>query len=151
MDQEFHRIHPTAVKLWRANGIVASVFLMGISIPIFLFTSFWALIPGILLSVHLIFLKPGLEYRQWLYKITDRFVDYTHGIFFTKRTIIPISRIQHLDIRQGPIQKRLGLANVVIFTAGQSHEIEAVLSSEAQSMVDSINLLILKDDNNGAV
>lgn len=62
-----------------------------------------------------------------------------------------ISRIQHMDIKQGPIQKHFSLSNIIIFTAGQSHEIEAVLSSEAQSMVDSINLLILKEDNHGEV
>lgn len=152
MEQDnFQRIHPSAKRLWVINGIIGSIFSMIISYIIFRFTAFWALIPGALLSIYLIFIHPALEYRQWLYKITDQYVDYTHGIFFKKRTIIPISRIQHMDIKQGPIQKHFSLSNIIIFTAGQSHEIEAVLSSEAQSMVDSVNLLILKEDNHGEV
>ena len=148
-EESFKRIHPFAKRLWMINGIIGSAVIMIISLVIFWFTVFWALIPGVLLSIYLIFIHPALEYRQWLYKITDQYVDYTHGIFFKKRTIIPISRIQHMDIKQGPVQKHYKLSNIVIFTAGQAHEIEAVLSSEAQSMVDSLNMLILKEDNNG--
>ena len=147
----FRGIHPSAKKLWRINGMIGSGIIMILSFVVFSFTNFWALIPGALQSVYLIFIHPELEYKQWLYKITEQYVDYTHGIFFTKRTIIPISRIQHLDIRQGPIQKQFSLSNIIIFTAGQSHEIVAVLSSEAQSIVDSINMLILKEGNDGKV
>lgn len=145
MDQESHRIHPSAKKLWRLSGAIASIFILGISAVIMLLTVWWAVLPGALLSIYLIFLRPALEYRQWLYKITDQYVDYSHGIFFTRRTILPISRIQHLDIRQGPLQKAFKLASVVLFTAGQGHEIEAVPASEAQGIVDSINLQISKE------
>lgn len=150
MEQEFYqRINPSAKKLWRINGIITSAFIMGISYVVYIFTDLRAFIPGVLLSIYFIFAAPSLEYRQWQYKITDRYVDYTHGIFFTNRTVIPISRIQHMDLKQGPLQKSFSLASVVIFTAGQAHEIRAILYSEAQYIVDSINQMIAKDDMNG--
>lgn len=33
-------------------------------------------------------------------------------------TRIPISRVQHLDLRRGPLERRMGLATLIVHTAG---------------------------------
>ena len=33
-------------------------------------------------------------------------------------TRIPISRVQHLDLRRGPLERRAGLATLIVHTAG---------------------------------
>lgn len=40
------------------------------------------------------------------------------GILFRQHTAVPYGRIQYVDIRQGPIQRSMGLTRIVITTAG---------------------------------
>lgn len=40
------------------------------------------------------------------------------GQWWRSETRVPQSRVQHLDVRRGPLQRRLGLSTLVIHTAG---------------------------------
>ncbi|MCX7746127.1 MAG: PH domain-containing protein [Clostridia bacterium] len=147
IENGYEKIHPKAQILWVLNGMIGSIVIMSMAIILQRYTTLWVIPGGLILSIYITLIHPFLEYIQWSYKITESKIDYTHGIYFRKRTIIPVSRIQHLDIKQGPLQKYFGLSNIAIYTAGQSHEIPALLSSKAQKMVESINDLILKETN----
>ncbi|MCX8131475.1 MAG: PH domain-containing protein [Clostridia bacterium] len=149
MEENYTKIHPSAKKLWVINGVIASIIIMSVCYVIGKFTSYLVLIPGVAISIYITVVHPFFEYRQWAYRISEKHIDFIHGIVFRKRTLIPVSRIQHMDIKQGPLQKKFSLANIAIFTAGQSHEIEAVLYSEAQEIVSSINKRIMKDEEDG--
>lgn len=52
------------------------------------------------------------------YALREHDVMYRNGIFFRRRAIVPINRIQHVEVRSGPIERRLGLARLKLFTAG---------------------------------
>jgi len=34
---------------------------------------------------------------------------------------VPHARVQHIDVLQGPLERRFDLANIVIYTAGTTH------------------------------
>jgi membrane protein YdbS with pleckstrin-like domain len=34
------------------------------------------------------------------------------------RTVVPFVRVQHVDTQRGPVERALGLASVVVYTAG---------------------------------
>ena len=55
---------------------------------------------------------PLIEYRQWRYMISDERIEIVHGIFFIKRDVIPVVRIQNITVKQGPIYRRYGLYTV---------------------------------------
>ncbi|MCX7774268.1 MAG: PH domain-containing protein [Clostridia bacterium] len=136
---EYQRVSPKAVKLWFRQGIVSTVFYTAAGLFFWGVLQFaYALIPSLLLSLYALFVRPKLEYRQWCYRITDRYVDIIHGIFFTTETHIPILRIQHMDISQGPLQKGLGLTSVIIVTAGMSHRIKAIEWDAAQALLEDM-------------
>ena len=40
------------------------------------------------------------------------------GVFWRKETVQPLKRVQHVELTQGPIDKRYGLAKVKLFSAG---------------------------------
>lgn len=40
------------------------------------------------------------------------------GIFWRSEVLVPRSRVQHLDIERGPLERRFGLATLVVHTAG---------------------------------
>lgn len=78
--------------------------------------------------------SPGLRYRHWRYEIRADEVDLQHGFLVKTRQLVPMSRIQHVDTRRGPLQQRFGLASVVFYTAAGAMEIPA-LSQEVAADV----------------
>ena len=40
------------------------------------------------------------------------------GGLWRVETLVPVSRVQHLDLERGPLERRLGLATLVVHTAG---------------------------------
>lgn len=91
---------------------------------------------GIALTLQLLntFLYPQIEYRQWKYIIDDEKVEFSEGIYFIEHTIIPIDRVQHINIGQGPINRRLNLATVQINTAGGMFRIPNLEKEKAEQI-----------------
>ena len=77
---------------------------------------------------------PDLLWRQWRYEIGDVEVDIQRGWLTTTRTLIPMARIQHVDTTRSPLQRRYGLASVVLYTAAGSNEIPALADAVAESV-----------------
>lgn len=53
------------------------------------------------------------------------------GRLWRSETRVPASRVQHLDLKRGPLQRRYGLATLVIHTAGTRHSAVAVSGLDA--------------------
>lgn len=81
---------------------------------------------------------PLIEYRQWGYFITEEKVDIRHGIFFITNTIVPIVRIQHITVSQGPINRKLGLYDVEMSLASDSFTIECLAKEVADAIADNL-------------
>jgi membrane protein YdbS with pleckstrin-like domain len=45
-------------------------------------------------------------------------VDIRTGVVWRRIISVPRSRVQHIDVAQGPIERRYGLATLSIYTAG---------------------------------
>ena len=73
--------------------------------------SYVALIPVTLLAV-------GLDYRMRWYIVTDRSLRIREGVFRVHEKTMSFANVQNLGVRQGPIQRLLGLADVEVRTAG---------------------------------
>lgn len=146
----YERVHPLAKKLWVINGLIFSllIIIVVIAVTLLLYKSIWIIVGGLLLCVYCIVIAPEYEYRQWKYFVNGEKVEIIHGIFIVKRTIIPINRIQHINIKQGPIQKKFDLSNVELFTAGGQHAIEGLKSEVAASIADQLNDLVIKENLN---
>lgn len=152
-DKQYKKVEASAKKMWVIDGIIESIVLMIIASLIYHFAkkyvSYWPLVLAAIVSFLSIFVDPFIEYKQWGYCITDEKVEFKHGIYYKKKIIIPISRIQHLTIKQGPLQKKFRLATLEIYTAGSSHSIEAILMSEAECIAERLNkevLMVSKDE-----
>jgi len=57
------------------------------------------------------------------------------------RVRVPMARIQHVDIRRGPLERRYGLATVVLFTAAGAHAIPGLALEVADQLRDRIAAL----------
>jgi membrane protein YdbS with pleckstrin-like domain len=73
-----------------------------------------------------------LEYDLRYYVITDRSLRIRHGVWTIDEITLTYANVQHLEIRQGPIQQMLGIADVVVRTAGGSGPINPQAPRQAK-------------------
>jgi membrane protein YdbS with pleckstrin-like domain len=120
------QLDPKAISLWRLQGLV-QLAILGIPGSVFLALllgslSHWLL--GVLAAAALFCLAlgksifwPPFSWRAYGYALRENEVLVRSGVLFRRWTSIPFQRIQHLDTRQGPIERMLGLARLQIYTA----------------------------------
>lgn len=144
------RIATSAIKVWKIHALLTTLIPLVISIAllvlgyIFSFSYLFAIILLILTIVEFIvslYLVPSIRWRRWRYEIFDQEIYIQHGILIVKRTLVPMTRVQHVDTKQGPILKRFNLATLTISTAATNHEIPALLEDEAERLRDQIAVL----------
>jgi membrane protein YdbS with pleckstrin-like domain len=150
-EQEFHMLDPRAVKLWRAANLISSgvlllVLLLG-ALPVALklpalgswLLGGWAIIAlvCVLLSWH----RPPRVFRAWQWRIDARVLEIRSGLLFQRTRLLPLSRLQHVDLERGPLERRFGLASLVLHTAGThsaSITIPGLDANEAVSLRDHL-------------
>ncbi|MFM9105530.1 MAG: PH domain-containing protein [Chloroflexota bacterium] len=86
---------------------------------------------------------PGTElrWRWWRWSVERDEIDLASGWFTRRRTLIPMARVQHVDTTTGPVERRLGLATVVLYTAAGASVIPALAEEEAAAVRDRIAAL----------
>lgn len=146
----YEKPDPKAITSWRIGRLISLVILLLIFAGIALGLTFWSeaepyrlfayLILGALTVYKLIglFVYPRIEYRQWGYLITEDKVDIRHGLFYITNTIIPVIRIQHITMSQGPINRRLGLYDVELSLASGSFKIQCLSQTVAQEIAENL-------------
>lgn len=60
---------------------------------------------------------PVVRYRRWRYAVRPEDLWLQSGVLVERVTVIPLSRLQFVDTRQGPLDRALGLAQLVVHTA----------------------------------
>lgn len=59
-----------------------------------------------------------LDYEKRWYVVTDRSLRVREGVVIVREMTITFANVQNLSVSQGPIQRALGLADLVVETAG---------------------------------
>ncbi len=143
-------LDPKARTLWRLSGLLAAAPLVLVAAGIAwgllhlgIRPAFAALpvMAALVIVVVGVMLVPDLLYRHWRYEIGEEEVDLQYGLVTFTRTLIPMTRIQHVDTRRGPLQRRFGLASVILYTAAGASEIPALADAVADGVRDRIAAL----------
>jgi uncharacterized protein len=58
------------------------------------------------------------RWRRTRWKLDDRGLSVQRGLVWRSEVLVPRTRVQHLDLERGPIERRFGLATLVVHTAG---------------------------------
>lgn len=64
---------------------------------------------------------PARAYQHTSYRVDDQGIEIRRGVYWQVVINVPCSRVQHIDVSQGPIERRYGLGTLVIYTAGTEH------------------------------
>jgi membrane protein YdbS with pleckstrin-like domain len=67
------------------------------------------------------YIWPPIEMRHISYVVDDEGIEIGSGVWWRAVTNVPRSRVQHIDVLQGPLERSYGLGRLVIFTAGTEH------------------------------
>ncbi len=141
------KLDKKAITSWRTGRILrlpiwliacAAAFIGGMFLPV---AGTVIKVLAVLLAVYKIagiIIYPQVEYRQWGYQIHEDRVDIRHGIFFVTHSIVPVVRIQHITVSQGPINRKLGLYEVEMSLASDSFEIPCLSKEVADEIADNL-------------
>lgn len=153
---EYSRIQKNAVKAWIIGRTISLLIFFAIYLPIVYklvmphFGDIFEVKYGLNgLSILLVafffvntFVLPMIQYKEWKYSIQKDRIELMHGVFFRNKVIIPISRIQYIEIEQGPIYRSFHLASLNINTASDVHEIPALTLEEANEISQKLKEMI---------
>jgi membrane protein YdbS with pleckstrin-like domain len=126
-----HSLDPRYVALerqvgWIATAVLTLAALAGLGVFLLMARPGWAgatLVGGLMAAGLVAFAWwqqawPPLEYRHASYRVDANGLEIRRGVYFRAVTNVPRSRVQHTDVAQGPLQRRFGLATLIVHTAG---------------------------------
>ena len=148
-------LHPNQIWLLRIRGLITAVTMV---LPVLVLESAFrdenplqfGLATGIaaLVGFAALILLPQRRYRAWGYREEEDELHIGHGLLVRVSTVVPFGRVQHIDITHGPIERRLGLATLVLHTAGTRSaavSLPGLLEPVAEQMRDRIRAKIRQD------
>ena len=106
------------------------------------------IVPVLVAYIFMAFVVPKRKYRHWGYDMGSDRLRIVRGYMFYHDTIVPFGRIQHIDVDQGPIDRRYGLATLTVHTAGNHNSTVALpglLHADALAMREAIRAAIRQD------
>lgn len=105
-----------------------------------------AVVPLVLALIDVLAIQPARR-KVWWYAIGDEQIDLVHGWLVITHTVIPMTRVQHVALQQGPLARRFSLAQLDIHTAAGSVTIPALDRSEGERIRQHIaELARIADD-----
>jgi membrane protein YdbS with pleckstrin-like domain len=60
----------------------------------------------------------ALRHARTRFRLDAHGLEIHRGVWWRSRIRVPRSRVQHTDVHQGPLDRRWGLADLTVFTAG---------------------------------
>ena len=148
--EPMQRCHPDSVRASRIAGCITNLILIGIAV-LYLFLANWkdwTLIPGwigigifSLTFIWYSWVSPELSYRRFAYQVREEELEVHSGWLVRTETLVPMTRVQHVELERGPLLRRYNLAQVKIVTAATSHLIHALKLEEAQQLKEQIGQL----------
>jgi uncharacterized protein len=106
------------------------------------------IVPVLFLYIFMVFVVPARKYRHWGYDMGSDRLRIVRGYMFYRDTVVPFGRIQHIDVDQGPIDRRYDLATLTVHTAGNHNSTVALpglLHADALAMRETIRAAIRAD------
>ena len=160
------RLTPRVRGVWLALAIVRAAIFGGIIVGATIAiprTDLWtdapaALVPAaVAIALALAVLRIGvawLRYGVWRFDLRDDDLYIERGVFTRTKTVVPYVRVQHVDSRRSPLERTVGLATVVVYTAGSRSSdvaIPGLTPARAEELQESLRRLAIESAGEDAV
>jgi hypothetical protein len=156
-DSDVQSLHPSIQTVWRIKlaGMAALAFFAVLFYDLtHLFDpSPWlpfGVPSGVVLVLGTLFCWgwPRLRYRAWGFAVRPEELYREHGVLNHVRTIVPLRRIQHLDVSQDLLEREFSLGRLIVHTAGSRSSdvvIPGLKLTDAERIRDEVKRFILED------
>ena len=147
-----HRLDPRVIPLQRITGAIFTAMLAAGSLLALGISMLREDDPGAMLLVRPIvwfvlvllltwhsYRWPPIAYEHTSYRVDEQGLEIRKGVYWRVVINVPRSRVQHIDVSQGPIERRFGLGTLIVYTAGTDHakvELEGLEHGRALAIRD---------------
>jgi membrane protein YdbS with pleckstrin-like domain len=145
---EFQPISKNYLKLLIFNslvsyGVVMLLLISSTLIPKFAFESkyLWLIFSLVTLVVILFLVVSVYGFAKRKYALRTHDILYTQGLLINKLTTIAYVRIQHIEVSSGLLERKLKLATLSIYTAGDSGS-DLVIKGLSYNEANKINAFL---------
>lgn len=113
----------SVVSVWRLRFIAPSAFLVVFTLVAEVFWLDVFALPLICIAETLclvlcaVFLPP-IAWRKLWFHVNPSEIHICRGIINTVHTVVPVHRIQHIDVKQSFLEKNYGISSLALYTAG---------------------------------
>lgn len=104
------------MAVFLAVGVALFSFIDRLQDPIIILGA--VIVYGLFVAFNLMAIH--INYKFSGYALREKDILYRSGWLQRKTRIVMISRIQHVSVQSGPLERRFGLASVSVFTAGSA-------------------------------
>lgn len=146
LDQRNVRIGQITSSIFSAlifTGLVIALIIIWLNIG--LGTLLYSLVAGaIAISIFLFlaaWLWPRTEHRHSSWRLDKEGLEIRRGVFWRHQITIPLGRVQHADVSQGPLQRMFEVGTLTINTAGTQNasvSLEGIAYTTAVELRDCI-------------
>lgn len=116
------QLDPGIRLVWLVSALLVSLIpIAGVVVAAALGAPGWltASLAGVaVIALAAAIIGPLARYRRWSYQLTDHDLLVKQGVLNRVERRIPRTRVQYVDIQQGPIERYLGLRTLIVYTAG---------------------------------
>lgn len=120
-DEDLLRLDPAYRTVIRLTGLLWSAVLLIAAIVAELAVpgrTGLFLIPAMLVALWLTGIAPARRFSRWRYALSSDLLRVVHGWLLRQDTVVPLGRVQHIDVHQGPLMRKWDLATLTVHTAG---------------------------------
>lgn len=133
ISKEFWKLDQRNIRVDRIAGLIFSAILLSGALTglLFLWLSIglgliWFSLFGVAMFIVLLAFVfsvwwPTLSHHNTSWRLDDEGLQIRHGVLWKHQVIIPLGRVQHADVSQGPLQRQFGVGTLTIHTAGTQH------------------------------
>ncbi|UXR75756.1 MULTISPECIES: PH domain-containing protein [unclassified Staphylococcus] len=142
-EHTYHKMAPEGPKVMRIASVIVTGIAVLIAIAGFITSYFvefekmlkWIALGfavlAVLYAIMFVWLKPIYSYHVFRYHYSEQGIVVREGFIFIEETKVPLFRIQNIDIDEGFIMRKYGLATLTISTAGGNTEIRLIDKQQA--------------------
>lgn len=151
------RLHPSVRTVWLVGALVGALIIGGILgvIDRYAFAVGSWVAPMAIAILALVGVGYTVfRYRIWKFEVREDTLYIERGVFTRVKTVVPFVRVQHVDSQRSPVERAVGLASVVVYTAGSRGAdvtIPGLTPERAESLQERLRQLAIESEFEDAV
>lgn len=118
-------LEPAYLQIIKMIGLVICMIAsLVVSVPVGVYHSiqWYYIVLGVPVIAAVLFSLLGWYLKHWYlkysYHLDDESLAIKRGVFWRHHISVPVSRVQHVDVNSGPLDRPYDLAKLVVNTAG---------------------------------